>query len=268
MNVLRIFLRKCKSLFLKFNRLRIKILSQQYYKKTVFNYDDIISFFDGKSIAIIGGADSVFAEKKGAYIDSFDIVVRINKGIESDTKNSEYLGERTDILFQGLDDLPHCCGKVEPIEWLKKGVKSVIFPYNGIAQLNSIDRYVVRAKGKLPLYQVSEKKLKEIKNIIKSNPTTGFSAIYLLSRVNYQKIYITGFTFYKTPYRKGYNESKSYKQLLTSMKDHDPDMEYNVVKQIYENKKNIEVDKVLEAIFETEALSIVEIRNSLSEENN
>lgn len=263
MNILR---RIFKSLLIRCNRLKAKILSQRYYKKTVFNYDDIISFFEGKSIAIIGGADSVFAEKRGAYIDSFDIVVRINKGIESDTKNSEYLGKRTDILFQGLDDLPHCCGKVEPMEWLKRGVKSVIFPYNGIVQLDSINRYVVRAKGKLPLYQVSEKKLDEIKNAIGSNPTTGFSAIYLLSRVNYKKIYITGFTFYKTPYRKGYNESKSYKQLLTSMKDHNPDMEYNVVKQIYENKKNIEVDKVLGAIFKTEAPSIEEIRSSLPEE--
>ena len=50
------------------------------------------------------------------------------------------------------------------------------------------------------------------------------------------------------------------------MKDHNPDMEYNVVKQIYENKKNIEVDKVLGAIFKTEAPSIEEIRSSLPEE--
>lgn len=58
--------------------------------------EDVAKRFEGRSVAIVGSAPSVLDNKKG-FIDSHDIVVRVNnyrtKGFEDKT------GERTDVFY-------------------------------------------------------------------------------------------------------------------------------------------------------------------------
>ena len=55
--------------------------------------------FAGKRIAVIGPASSAFQTGKGAYIDSFDLVIRINKSaLTVDAgKHPTDIGSRTDV---------------------------------------------------------------------------------------------------------------------------------------------------------------------------
>src|SRR5690606_28967310 len=89
-----------------------------------------LSVLNGKSIAIIGAADSIFEEKNGNLIDTYDIVVRVNKGINMIGEHAEYIGTKTTLLFNGLDERPGGTGKIDTELWKKNNVQSIIYPFN------------------------------------------------------------------------------------------------------------------------------------------
>ena len=60
---------------------------------------DYLKFLKGKRVIIVGPAESLLERGDGKFIDSFDIVVRVNRGIEPTIKNFKKIGSRTDILY-------------------------------------------------------------------------------------------------------------------------------------------------------------------------
>ena len=59
--------------------------------------------FKNKRLAIVGAADSVFEEKNGDIIDSYDIVIRINKAaVTWEREESIYLGTKFTYLFHSF----------------------------------------------------------------------------------------------------------------------------------------------------------------------
>ena len=248
---------------IKNQKVRLKEWSDRFYvwknkDKVLFDFDK--SWFDGKSIAIIGGADTALQEKNGDYIDTFDIVIRINRGIDNYLDKTEYLGSKTDVLFHGLNEDPiNGCGPVKPIEWLKKGVKKVVFPLVGIGESGLINTYILRSQAKLPLLRITEGEYSEITKALKGyRTTTGFAAIYLMSKVNYKKLYITGFTFFRTKHQAGYNDKVSIDQVRENIKKfnlHNPDMEFEYFQDICLNMNNIEIDKGMKDIFQFKSVN-------------
>lgn len=57
------------------------------------------NYIKGKKVAIVGPSPWLNGRKMGAYIDSFDIVVRINQGIFLPKSSAEDYGSRTDIIY-------------------------------------------------------------------------------------------------------------------------------------------------------------------------
>ena len=56
-----------------------------------------------KTVAIVGPSSSVKVKGNGEKIESCDLVIRINQGIDHAKNNSEYVGHRTDVLYNSLD---------------------------------------------------------------------------------------------------------------------------------------------------------------------
>jgi hypothetical protein len=52
-------------------------------------------YFQGKSVAVIGNAQSIFDQANGTIIDAHDVVVRLNRGSIRDAASQ---GSRTDVL--------------------------------------------------------------------------------------------------------------------------------------------------------------------------
>lgn len=57
--------------------------------------DSLINRCRGKSISLVGGAQSIYQSEHGNLIDSADIIIRINRGFPRRKKNQ---GKRTDLL--------------------------------------------------------------------------------------------------------------------------------------------------------------------------
>lgn len=233
-----------------------KMQAKYYLKKLSYPFQK--EWFNNKRVAIVGGADSVLKEKSGAYIDDFDVVVRINKGVELIEEQAEYVGTRTDILFHSFLDNPDKVG-YSPITqelWNKHKVKHLIYSRNHKMVEQGIYDVLLFAKKTAGLTRFSEipEDLFEqnMKTLAPSWPTTGFTAIHTAINCQPKELYVTGITFFKTGHNHKYRpENIEYftKNFEDKPKAHRPEKEYDYFKHLYAQYPDIvKLDKVLKEI--------------------
>ena len=73
----------------------------------IINLLDINKIFYQKSVALVGNSESLLTKEYGNLIDSYDVVCRINRGIENIINNPISSGTKIDILFYAM-----CCSSV------------------------------------------------------------------------------------------------------------------------------------------------------------
>lgn len=228
-----------------------------YQRKALLPFDK--SWFEGKRVAIVGGGDSVLKEPLGTYIDGFDVVVRVNKGVEVIDEQKEYVGTRTDVLFHSFYEVESDKGKslVTMELWQKYSVRRILFYHNAYNKFFGwqLAEFLLRDKGNNKIYHIG-KDLDErnMKTIAPFQPTTGLIAINTILNSLPSEIYITGFTFFKTPHNAKYREGSLvyWRELLNSdQSSHNPEAEYQYFKKIYKaNTDKFVLDKTLKAIIE------------------
>lgn len=142
------------------------------------NYNTIDPIKDdikGKRVAIVGNAKSLFDLEQGKQIDSFDFVIRFNRGFIT---RPECQGTKTDLLILGTD-------LITPSE---------IDSYKAKWVLNRSERY------NNPVYfTIPNKDRKVLKEKLDSQPSTGFMAIDLCLASGAKSIDLFGFDFEETP---------------------------------------------------------------------
>lgn len=218
-------------------------------------------WFRGKRVAIIGGADSVLKEKSGAYIDDFDVVVRINKGVDVVAAQHEYIGSKTDVLFHCFYVRENDRGS-SPITidlWKEKQVGKLIFSHNYRCSSYSLQNFIYflkHTKGSFRFAQVPKRLFYKNMRITKPyGPTTGLIAINTVFNCQPTELYIKGITFFKTPHDPSYREGapEQYQKMFAEHKSHDPEAEYQHVKSLYQKYPDIiKPDKALEEIFRSQ----------------
>lgn len=134
---------------------------------------EIINFIQGKSVAIVGNAQSIFDKNNGAAIDDHDVIIRFNKGYIT---KPESQGTKTDILIMAcempLDD--------------KEKFKA---------------RYYVNRSKKTRSgdYTISNKTREWIKRETIAQPSSGFMSIKMCLEAKAKQIDLYGFDFEETP---------------------------------------------------------------------
>lgn len=245
------------------NDIVIKLKFRVYLQKAKFSSKNVLINFDpnwfkDKRVAIVGGADSVLKEKLGGYIDGFDVVVRINKGVEIIAAQSEYVGERTDVLFHSfLEIAPHLGGSpITPGLWHERNVKILLFALNYEYGWNILKLFLLflkNTKRKFKFSQLSKDLyLKNVAVVQPNGPTTGFIAINTVFNCQPKELYITGITFFKTPHNTEYRSVSDdfLKKTLNVNNIHDAELEYQHVKDLYVRNSNIvKPDNTLVQIF-------------------
>ena len=215
--------------------------------------------FKNKRIAIVGAANSIFDEKNGDFIDSFDIVIRINKAAYTYTSSdAAYLGSKFTYLFHSFYENEYSGGgPIDFKEFEKLGIQKVIHPNSDrkglIAHLNFYKRHLNFRKT----YIFSPFLYKEItKKLLGFQPTVGFSALYSVLTTDCKELYLTGFTFFKTPYVKGYRDElrneKVNKEHIRKQGIHNPGVEFEVFKGLLKKNrcKKIILDSKLQKLVE------------------
>ena len=229
-------------------------IKTQYHKminlkdESIFN--DIIR---NQNVCIVGPANSLVGMNLGKTIDSYDIVIRINSGVPQEI-DKEDIGSKTDILFHGLHEGQEkgMCGLFEGKLWKQKGIKFVVYPLHLSTDKQLINHYFSKLNVNLPLVQTPKSSFLRLQSMLSARPTTGFSAIYSTLEAKPKKLFVAGFTFFKTPYANNYRDGFANidlkNNLVKEVKIHNPELEYNIFKELVLNNENINTDPYLTEI--------------------
>lgn len=166
-----------------------------YLKKEKNNFSEYIK---GKNIIIVGPADYV---NHGELIDSFDIVIRINKG-HNMIKDPKKYGQRTDILYHCVSQNNEDGGKIPE----DKNIKFIkfVFPMNKCKYWSGklFDNITMKDN----MLTVDHKKYLELEEKLKTRPNAGTTAIWDLLNYDIKSLHIIGFTLFQTDYSKLYRD--------------------------------------------------------------
>lgn len=233
---------------LEYNKLKI---SCYYERKIIIPFD--VNWFKNKRVAIIGGADSVLQEPLGAYIDTFDVVVRINKGVQLIEKQSDFVGTRTDVLFHAFHDGGTQDEGSSPIAldlWEKHKVQNIILAFNynyTFYIIKDLLHFIKITNGKKKFSQITKYSDIENHKVVEA-PTTGFIAINTIFNCQPKELYLTGITFMKTSHNEQY---RKLSEGFMSRTFHNTELEYEHIKKLYlKNPDIIKPDKILQKLFE------------------
>lgn len=216
------------------------------------------SYFRSKRIAIVGPASSAFNTGKGKDIDGYDIVVRVNKSaltIDAGKSTSD-IGSRTDILFHCfLENMYSGGGPLDFDMYRRQGIQYVINPRNEWTGLRNSYNYYKKYLSSQKTYVLPRGLYKRIASSLSGfRPTTGYSALYTLLEAEFDELYITGFTFFKTAYGSGYRdemkESAQARNFMSEVGLHNPDVELQEFKKLVKRHagKRVVLDRELSDI--------------------
>ncbi|NJW53422.1 glycosyltransferase family 29 protein [Salinimicrobium oceani] len=219
--------------------------------------------YRNKRVAIIGAADSAFDEKNGKYIDEHDVVVRINKAPHVWTpEKAEYIGSKFTYLYHSFYENDYSGGG--PIDWGyydKLGIEKIINPVFSSKGLRTHFSYYKRHRSSRSTYILSRADYICIsKSLGSSIPTVGFSALMSVLQADFKEVYITGFTFFQTPYATGYRDhlldKEKNKAHIKEQGLHDPDLEFKLFKQKLQqiSFKKVIFDKQLQFLLQNEKI--------------
>lgn len=176
----------------------------QFIMAWLDDYHEIEEFIEGKNVALVGNAKSIFdGTGYGSFIDKHEIVIRMNFGfpfLTQDKKylNPRYLGKKTTLVF--------AANAVRLI------LSNSLHGYPGYKQLVHLsgnpdvrNETWKEHSHKFPSYPVEY--WESLKNVLTSRPSAGIMAIDILERSNPLKVNIIGFDWKDTPTY--YNESET-----------------------------------------------------------
>lgn len=136
--------------------------------------DPIMDDIKGKRVAIVGNAKSLFDYSKGVEIDTFDFVIRFNRGFIT---RPECQGSKTNLLILA------CLLTNDEIQ-----------SYNATWVANRSSSYVN------PVYfTIPNQDRRMLRDKLDSQPSTGFMAIDLCLTAGAKSIDLFGFDFEETP---------------------------------------------------------------------
>ncbi|MFD2518543.1 glycosyltransferase family 29 protein [Salinimicrobium flavum] len=214
--------------------------------------------FSGKRVAIVGPADSAYEMENGSYIDGFDYVIRINKAISTwKHENEKYIGTRTDLWFHSFfENEKSGGGKLNPEIIIERGVNTLVNPRSTFQAYRRTFNFYRKYKHTIPVYHLSDNVYRALKKEFPDNlrPTVGFTALYaaLISECN--ELFITGFTFFKTPYAQGYRDHlvdlEENKKHFKKQGIHDAGLEFILFKKFLKESRceTVKLDNKLDAI--------------------
>lgn len=212
-------------------------------------------YLKDKRVVIVGPAPSIINSGQGNLIDSYDIVVRINKAVPVPINLHKDIGSRTDILYNCLKQTADCGGIINMNILHNNGVKCLICPYPPIFPFKKdIEKFVLQNENfnkkhnkLMPFRHIDTKYYKILEYQMKSRPNSGICAILDLLSFDIKELYITGFTFFKGGYYKQYRPLNE-KQVLDRMKkagNHNQLEQKRYMKSILLNDNRVKMDQAL-----------------------
>lgn len=164
---------------------------------------------NGKRVVLVGPAASITGRRLGRWIESHDIIVRLNLSCPPPAAMRRDIGVRTDILYHRLLDrrlsaaIGHVHNSKEIAEWVENGVKWIVASQTpGHSRTVAFLRVL---KGMIPFLPMHATVLEAIRKMSDAHsPSIGTIAICHLLATDLAVLDVTGVDFYRSAYYVGY----------------------------------------------------------------
>ena len=166
----------------------------------------------GKKVAVIGAAATALSVERGPFIDRHDFVIRLNRALVSwKPENERFIGTKSNILLHNFHENNDTggAGKLDLALFARRGVQYLVQARVDASGIRTVLNFYRKYRQAYPVYLTSPRRYAEIKSWFgRHYPTRGFCALALVLQVPCKQVFITGFTFFKTPYQAGYREEQ------------------------------------------------------------
>jgi hypothetical protein len=217
------------------------------YEETTQSYEE---YMRGKKIIVVGPAGYLRGQNKGGYIDSFDVVVRINHALPV-TFPEDY-GNKTNVLY-------HILSRRNPGEKRKRLIEQD--EVNTWQELDwLVSRHFLNSNRLRRMAPLLYNKVKWTAitydlysgicaSLKRKRPNTGIVAVTHLLSLPIQSLNIIGFDFYKSQVYEGYGDfMRGENAAMINMIWHDTQSQIIYMKILKKKHSNLYFDSVMEGI--------------------
>lgn len=253
------------------------------------NRIDYFKFVKDKRVVLVGPATYLNKKNMGKLIDSYDLVIRCNRG-HGLIRSPLIYGSRTDILYHCVNEEEDNGGKIT--DKMINEIKYIVGAYPFLESYEKStfqggtvrDYYNIVSNKKLfsKFTSINKKPYLNLEKEIGCRPNTGICAMFDILSNKPKELYITGFTLFKDGYSKLYRnkidnknvtEENSKFAVLDRMTkqtypgSHDQYLIYLYIKKLLLNKENIKLDIELKEILELDIKKYGEKQNLTNKTN-
>lgn len=224
-------------------------LSYEYGRRSETEFFDFIRY---KRVIIVGPAGYMVGSGLGEWIDSFDVVVRVNHAIP--IAYPEDYGTRTDVLYHVLshrlpkDTMKTCIEPEEVDAWVEADVKWLVSRRAAMSKrIREVGPFL---RDKLSwccmnpaFYAKARREIKE------KSPNTGIAAIMHMLSGNVRSLNVVGFDLYTTGVYKGYGDvSDGEDAAKVNDKWHSKDAQLEYLKSLVARDPRLKIDDHLKGV--------------------
>ena len=221
--------------------------------------NEYYNYLKDKRVIIVGPASYLLHQGRGAEIDNYDIVVRVNHAIPIDYPEDH--GTRTDVLYHAmtitaLNKEPFKASQDQVISWDNAGIKWFISALDTqMPYVKTLSPYLKKASFEWTTLPTSF--YEDIKSKIGVKlPSTGVLAITHLLEAKVKSLAIVGFDFYNSGIYSGYrgcegkpvnkwHDAKAQKVYMADLirskrKELSLDLDFEFTKALFGRKKEMQ----------------------------
>ena len=221
----------------------------QKYRDEVKISKKFNDFVKDKSIIIVGPSPYLQGLGRGEFIDSHDIVVRMNRGWKIPLGMQEDYGSKTDIRWHCMSEAEYNGGPFEVDSMVNHNIKWLAsqFPRNLDYFHYDILKFEEINNNKLEFYCFSDLiYFLNIHRALETRPNVAQTAIFDLINYDYKTLHLSGVTFLLDGYYKGYAQEGERSIVNGDIQGHRAAPQIHLIKMIYENITNFTMDKEIE----------------------
>ena len=233
------------------------------------------SLVKDKNVVIVGPAAYLEGSDLGKSIDDHDVVVRINRAIETTKTHSKDVGARTDILYSCLLETHRNAGILDFNFIKESGVKLICAPgfnkntYDPSFSYGTHGSISQKTWNKIKTanypVRVASKSVDDLlKKETQTRPNTGFIAIFDILEFKPKSLTIHGFTFYLDGFIKGSKSGvekekdcteEEFALMALNSKRHKQENIWRFAKATLPNNPLVVLDDVMKKILSLESFS-------------
>jgi len=201
-------------------------------------------YLKGKKVVIVGPSPYLVDQGRGSYIDSFDVVIRMNKGWKIANDRVCDYGSKTSIRWHCMMEHPNNGGDFaieemidHKVEWLASQFPRNLdyFHYDNIG-------FETKNKNRINFHHFSDLcYFLNIHRALETRPNVAPTAVFELINYDIASLHLMGVTFFKDGWDKSYKQDSDYKK-ENAVLGHAQESQIHLLKLIHDNEPNFTMD--------------------------